>query len=1040
MQLKFINGKKYHRLLYAFMILACLQFVSMNVYAQGFQVTGVVSDGSGETLPGVNVVVKGTTNGVATGPNGEYTLTVPGSGAVLQFSYIGYEPLEIVVGNQRQISVRLTEMMELIDEVVVIGYGTSRRSDVTGSIASMRGESIRQVPAASISSALQGRVAGVDMSQTSTRPGAEMQIRIRGTRSLNADNDPLVVLDGIPFMGRLPDINTNSIKSIDILKDASATAIYGSRGANGVILVTTDKGDVGRKAAVNYSGYYGARTLFSRFPMMDADEYIAYKKAAQANGSAYGYNNLGTDEDGSGNTNTDWQDLVFKTGMVTSHDIGVVGGGTASAYSFGSGYYKETTVLPGQEFARFSLRGSLDQQIGRFKLGLTTQNSYTLTDGNSNNPMYSILTLTALANPYDEQGNLKRTIRVSGVDEYRNPLLLKDAGDSWVDRTKAFSSYNNLYGEVKLYEGLRYRINVGLNYRKTDYGNFVGKDSPYSGITATSTGAVENSLRTNWAIENLLYYDKTFAQKHNVNAVAMYSAEKTEYNSTRMSATDIPANYMQFYNLGLAIGDKVINQNNQTYWARGLVSYMGRVAYAYDNRYMLTATIRSDGSSVLAKGSQWHTYFAASGGWNIKNESFMYDMDAIDNLKLRAGFGETSNQAISPYATRGGLGVVYYNYGTEATANQYGYYVNTLPNNNLGWEYSRTLNVGLDFGFLNRFSGTLEYYVQNTRDLLLQLNLPPTSGVDGSYWANIGKTQNKGLELSLNAAIVQNNNGFSWDLGVNVYGNRNKIVELASGVEKDEGNVWFVGHPIDVIFDYKKTGIWQTNDPMGNVTDYEGSNGKTGMIKVEYTGDFDSNGKPVRVIGAADRQILGNIEPKFQGGFNTRLAYKNFDLSMVGFFKSGGTLVSTLYGNSSYLNLLTGRRNNVKINYWTPDNPTNEAPGPNLIPSGDNIKYASTLAYFDASFLKVRTITLGYDFDRKMLQKANIEKLRIYATVQNPFVIFSPYKKFSGMDPETNSPARENQASGALQPARQLAVAYNTPSTRTYLIGLNLTF
>ena len=1011
--------------------------------AQSVSVSGMVTDANGEALIGVSVVEQGTTNGAATDFSGQYSLTVA-SNAVLQFSYLGYVSVFKNVGGGGRVDVVMQEDTKALEEVVVIGYGTAKRSDVTGSIASMRGDVIRQVPAASISSALQGRVAGVEMTQTSTRPGAEMQIRIRGTRSLNADNDPLVVLDGIPFMGKLSDINSNDIKSIDILKDASATAIYGSRGANGVILVTTSKGEAGQKAVVNYNGYYGARTIFSKYPMMEADQYIAYKKAAQDNGSAYGFNNLGVDEDGSGATNTDWQDLVFQTGMVTSHDIGIIGGGPGSAYSFGTGYYKESTVLPGQEYARFSLRGSLDQEIGRFKFGLTTQNAYSLTDGSTNNPMYNILTLTALASPYDAQGNLKETIRVSGVDEYRNPMLLKDAGDSWVDRTKTFASYNNLYGEVKLFDGLRYHINIGLNYRKTDFGNFVGKGSPYSGLTSASTAAVETTLRTNWAVENLFYYDKTFAGKHSINAVAMYSAEKTEYNASRMSATDIPANYMQFYNLGLAIGDKVVNANDQTYWSRGLTSYMARVAYSYDNRYMLTATVRSDGSSVLAKGSQWHTYPAVSLGWNIKNESFMQDLNVIDLLKLRAGYGETSNQAIDPYATRGGLGVVYYNYGADATANQYGYYVNSLPNDNLGWEFSRTLNVGVDFGLLNRITGTLEYYVQNTRDILLQLNLPPTSGVDGSYWANIGKTENKGLELALNAAIIQNKNGWNWDFGINIYGNRNKIVELASGVEKDEGNGWFVGYPIDVVFDYKKIGIWQTNDPVGDVTDFESGTGKTGMIKVEYTGEYDANGKPVRVIGADDRQILGSMEPKFQGGFNTRVAYKNIDLSLVAFFKSGGMLVSSIYAPSSYLNLLTGRRNNVDVDFWTPDNPSNEAPGPNLIPSGDNVKYGSTLAYFDASYLKIRTISLGYNFDTGLLRKAGIEKARIYATVQNPFVLFSPYTKYSGMDPETNAPARDTSmqavAGNSTQPSRQLTVAYNTPATRTYLIGLNFTF
>jgi hypothetical protein len=346
---------------------------------------------------------------------------------------------------------------------------------------------------------------------------------------------------------------------------------------------------------------------------------------------------------------------------------------------------------------------------------------------------------------------------------------------------------------------------------------------------------------------------------------------------------------------------------------------------------------------------------------------------------------------------------------------------------------------------MNRLTGTFEYYKQDTHDVLLQLKLPIMSGVTNPYWANIGKTQNKGMELSLNYAILQNLNGWSWDLGLNLYANQNKIVELASGLTEDVGNGWFVGHPMDVIYDYRKIGIWQVNDPMGEVTDYEGA-GKPGMIKVEYTGDYNPDGTPTRVIGGDDRQILGKLEPDFQGGINTRVAYRNFDLSIIGAYKSGGLLVSSLHGASSYLNLNNGRRGQIKIDYWTPENPTNAYPAPAINNATDNQLYTSTLAYFDASYLKIRTITLGYNIPKSFAQRVGVGNARLYFTLQNPLVLFSPYNNETGLDPETNSPARQNQAvsSNSTQPNRQsngqLTVAYNTPATRSYLFGLNITF
>lgn len=456
--------------------------------------------------------------------------------------------------------------------------------------------------------------------------------------------------------------------------------------------------------------------------------------------------------------------------------------------------------------------------------------------------------------------------------------------------------------------------------------------------------------------------------------------------------------------------------------------------YSYDDRYMLSVAFRSDASSRLAKGHQWHSYPAISAGWNISKESFFEKLlPVVNDLKLRIGYGQTSNQSINPYKTLGKLDTRPYNFGSDYAL---GYYVSELPNPELGWEYSSTWNYGLDFSLFNhRLSGTVEYYVQHTKDVLVNVNLPSTTGVN-SYMANVGETQNKGFEFTLNGIILDNLNGWSWSAGINLYTNRNKIVSLASGQDRDESNWWFVGHPIDVVYDYEKIGLWQEGDPYLDILE---PGGNVGMIKVKYTGGYNDDGTPERAIGAADRQII-HLEPKFQGGFNTTVRYKDIDLSIVGAFKSGGKLISTLYSSSGYLNMMSGRRGNVKVDYWTPDNTDAKYPKPGGIESSNNPKYGSTLGLFDASYLKIRTITLGYNVPKKWLSRAGIENLRVYATVQNPFVLFSPYHNESGMDPETNSYGDENQAVTSAYQSRLLVIGTNTPSTRNYLIGLNLTF
>lgn len=1008
------------------LLLLCL--IPLCSIAQNITVKGIVKDNLGESVIGANVTEKGTTNGMITDLDGNFSLTVQ-KNATLVISYIGYVTQEIAIKGNTNLNIILKEDSKALEEVVVIGYGTARKSDVTGSIASVGGDKLQEMPSTNITYALQNRVAGVDMTQTSSQPGATMQIRIRGTRSLTASNDPLVVLDGIPFMGNLSDINPGDIKSMDILKDASSTAIYGSRGANGVILITTNRGAQGTPAKFTYNGYVGARSVFSKYPMMDGPKYAEMRKYA---------GKFENSLDESDDMNTDWQDLLYRTGMVNSHDVSVAGGTNNGSYSFGAAYYKDQGVIPTQNYTRYSLRGSFDQGVGKyFRFGLTTNSNYNVTKG-SNIDLYSVLNNTPLANPYNEDGSLKRTVKLNSQDE--NFVVTRDVvenlEDSWLNEKKGFGTYNNLFAEVQCpwVKGLKYRVNLGLNYRSTKGGVFTGEGINSSTADTPSTASLEHTETTNWAIENLITYDRTFG-KHQLNIVGMYSAEETVYTKSHIAARDIPAEYLQYYNLGRAEGTITVNPDNWDYQKSGLMSWMGRAMYTYDNRYMLMATVRADASSRLAKGHQWHTYPAVSAGWNIGQESFMDDLEWLDILKVRVGYGQTSNQAVAPYSTWGKLSTRPYNFGPTGYAT--GYYVSALPNYDLGWEYSSTWNFGLDFTLLGgRLSGTFEYYIQKTSNLLQSVNLPSTSGVS-SYVGNVGKTENKGVEFTLNGTILDNHNGWTWDASINISANRNKLTELASGAERDEANNWFVGHPIDAIYDYEKIGLWQEGDPYLDILE---PGGNVGMIKVKYTGEYNEDGTPVRQIGPDDRQII-SMEPKFTGGFSTRVAYKGFDLNVITAFKCGGKLISTLHHSNGYLNMLTGRRGQVDVDYWTEENTNAKYPKPGGIQSGDNPKYGSTLGYFDASYWKVRNISLGYKFDeQKWLKNFGIQSLRAYVSIQNPFVICSPFHKETGLDPETNSYGNENVAVTSGIQKRFLTVGTNAPSTRNYLFGINLTF
>ena len=1023
-----------------FLLLSVLCFFA--VLAQAQTVKGVVKDQNGDAVIGATVKVLGSRGGTVTDSKGQYSIEAP-SGSILSVSYIGYLTKQIRLRGENTVDIVLMEDNTTLKDIVVIGYGTQRKESVTGSVANVSAEKLMENPSSNITQALQNRIAGVDMQQTNSQPGAEMRIRIRGQRSLTASNDPLIVLDGIPFLGQLSDINPSDIKSLDILKDASATAIYGSRGANGVIMVTTNKGSLDTPAKVTYNGYVNFKTLFNKFPMMEGEKYVQMRKLAGK------YTN-GLDE--RDDVNTDWQDLFFENGVSHSHDITVSGGTQSGTYSFGGSYNHDEGVIPTQKFDRFTLRANIEQKIGNFvRVGLSSTNTYNTKEGTQLG-VYNALNMSPITDPYNADGSLKRVVHLGSDDIF---VLTKDVikanEEQWRQDTNTLATYNSLFGEIECpwLQGLKYRVNLGLNYRGTQIGGFTGKGFNSVNEKELSSASMQNQTYKNYAVENVLSFDRTFNDKHQLNLVGMFSAEQTRYTQTHMSGRNVP-DYFQYYNIGAATQDVTVNPDWNKYWQAGLLSWMGRVMYSYDNRYMISAAVRADASSRLASGHQWHTYPALSLGWNIAREKFMENLNWIDNLKIRVGYGQTANQAIDAYTTLGSLGTTKYNFGPTGYAT--GYYPNALANKELGWEYSETYNYGLDFSFFNgRLSGTLEYYTMQTKDVLNKVNLPSTGGVS-SYTANIGKTENKGFEASLNGIILDKKNGWTWEAGVNISLNRNKLVKLASGEGgRDEGNGWFEGYPIDVLYDYEKVGLWNDNDPDWQYFQIMEPGGNEGMIKVnggryteaEQKAGTIPEGKNVgdpRAVGPQDRQII-SLEPDFVGGFNTRIAYKNIDLNIIGAFQCGGKLISTLYGGSGYLNLLTGRRGNVDVDYWTPENKGAEFPRPGGIQSGDNQKYASTLGLFDGGYLKIRNITLGYNFSGEWMKKVGISTLRLYAAVQNPFIISSSYYSMSGLDPEPNSLSNQGQFHATQIGGHALpVVGTNAPCTRNYLIGLNLSF
>lgn len=1031
---------------------------STHVFAQPKTLKGHIVNERGDAVQGASIRYKTNSGkGAISDGNGNFTISLPTAKNTLVISYVGYVDQQITVTPQsNSLTISLVPSTNNhLDQVVVVGYGTQRKKDVTGAVVSVSEQSLREVPTSNLQGALQGKAAGLEVQTVGTTPGSGAQIRIRGTRSISGSNDPLLVLDGIPFDGNINDINPDDVASVDILKDASATAIYGSRGANGVILITSKRGKNG-ETKVSFSDYYGIGTVADKYPVFNASEYQAMRNISPWNA---GYQPEELKAIANNYKGTDWQDLMYSNSFKTDNNITVSGGSGGSTFSLGGGYYKENTVLPGQDFTRYSVRGTIDTKIGkRVKVGLNTLNSVGITNGSQFvNAMFPILALSPLEMPYDSAGNIVLTPdgNIDDKQTQYSPLLLKNNNNNWVDRVRRLRTFNSLYGEYEFVPGLKYRVNVGLNYTQEEDDQFRGSDTKtnpsYFRPGKGNTAYVNNAEAWGYTVENLLTYDKTFG-KSRINFTGLYSVQEYHTHNTNISKDSITGDFSSFYALGLSSPTPVPTYGGgESSWA--LLSYMGRINYSFDDRFLLTLTGRIDGSSRLAIGHKWHQYPAASVGWNIYNESFMKGIKAISNLKLRAGFGQTSNQAVNPYASLGqvsnsdGLsanginGVTRYNFGPQVVT---GYNVVNLPNANLDWEYTKTINLGIDFGFLqNRITGSVEYYHQHTDKILYGVTLPVTSGVAGAYTTNVGEMQNYGMELTISTQNFVSKKGFNWTTDFNLFFNRNKLLKLSNdAITQDVGNQLFVGYSMTSIYDYKNLGVWQKNEAAAAAV-----YGSTpGQIKLE---DHNNDGK---LDANNDRYIIGNTDAKLQGGMTNRFSYKNWDLSVVAYARFGGLLISQVHqSNSSYLTVLDGRRRGIKVDYWTPNNPSNWFPNPSAQSTNGTLQWSpittawTTLGYYDATFVKIRSINLGYTFSNSLMKKVNVSSARVYFTVDNVATLFSPYKNKTGIDPTgTNSGNSGVSNPGNIRANTNgngtITISASTPQTRSFILGVNLSF
>ena len=970
---------------------------SLSVFAQGKKVSGTVTDSeNGQPLVGATVHVKGKKNSSLTDVQGNFSIEAS-DGDILEITNVGYKALEINGGFNAGISLKLIATNRQLEEVIVVGYGTQKRSDVTGSVASVPKSRLSQLPVTNVLHAIEGSVAGVNITQTSSVPGSSASVLVRGQNTISAGSGPFIVVDGVPFSktGSVTnDINPNDIASIEILKDASATAIYGVNGANGVILITTKRGTTG-KPVIRYNGYAGFDNIAHILDPLSPQDYVQkyadwWKQVnptlAQTNvlPNAYEITNYNA-----GKT-TDWLKEVTRQGIMQDHNLSISGGTKDVKYYLSGDYLKQSGAVKGYQYHRASLRSNLDVNITDY---LTAGTSLFFTNNNYDGGRANFY-LAAAMSPYSTLYNTNGGYEIYPMNPellYTNPLLGLNT-----DRIDRSSNLNgNFYAELKpggVLKGLKYRINAGYTYVTTRFGSYAGRNA---GNTLGSA-SVSNSETNNWVIENILTYTKDF-DLHHIDFTGLYSSQERNYFTSSAAATGFINDELSFYNLG-AGATQTAGSYRDKY---NLASQMGRINYSYDGKYLLTLTARRDGSSVMGANTDKYGVFpSVAMGWNVMRENFMNKVEFLDNLKLRASYGKSGNEAIGVYQTITTDGSVRFPFTGLSTI---GVLASNLGNANLHWESATTFNAGLDFSVLkNRISGSVDLYKTKTEDLLLKRNLPIITGYS-NIWDNLGKTQNTGIEVTLNTENISTKD-FKWQSTINFSSNKNRIAELYGDGKDDIGNKWFIGQPIGIIYDYQRAGVWQVGEDASQVD----ASAKAGDLKfVDVNGD--------KKITADDKIVLGQTTPKWIGGFTNTFHYKNFHLNIFiqtfqGAIKNNVTLT---YADEA------GRMNiPAETGYWTADNKSNTRP---------SLAYTNTKGYgyaSDNSYTRIKDVTLSYTFSQQMLNKLKLGNLTLYASGRNLYT----FTDWIGWDPENNYSFR---GSGDW--------TNNYPLTRSIVFGANIT-
>lgn len=1004
----------------------------------------------GRSLGGITVTVVGTRFGALTDSAGRYAVNeVPVGTKQVKAQGLGFtsltSPVTVTHGTASTLNFQLVAAPYQLQEVKTVGYGTQDTRTITGAVSNVTAEQIKDIPTADPMKAIQGRVPGVEIVATSNEPGAPMQVRIRGVRSMSdSRNEPLYVVDGIPVSGNIQDFNPATIESIDVLKDAAATAIYGSRGSNGVILVTTKRGIQDGKMHSSFSAdsYYGQQQAVKIVQMMNMTQFVQFlRDAAAINGQdttlskvlqagiatsvvpgtttpkrLYAYQN---------GIETDWQRAVLRDGMQRSFQGGVSGSSPDTRYNLSGNYFGNDGLIPGQGYTRGAATASVDHTSSRLRVGLSANLSRIQQDIGEGQGAFGFATAMApFGSPYNYVNKDSAGLLDPRPDDDPlniNPLL---ENQSMIRQSMTNRVFGSAYAELQLAQGLSFRMNFGPDYSNNDNGCFntqwTHNMCNNAGTTAPANQgglpAAADRTQTEFAytLDNLLQLNRDIGSKQHVDATLLYGIQHDRTNSNAETTTALPYTTQLWYDLGS--GTPGIPTSSLAEWS--LQSYMGRVNYTLLDRYTVSGTIRSDGSSRLAPGHKWATFPSIGLGWQIGDEAFMKRFTAINMLKLRGSYGTTGNTSIAPYQTQGTLSNRLYSFGSSIVR---GYRPGNIANPDLTWEKTDQSDVGLEFAmFNNRVSGSVDGYVQNTHDLLLSRLLPVTSGFTSTL-QNVGSTRNKGLELGLSTVNVESWRGVHWTSDFNWSTNKNEITSLTSGANGcvvsaagcDIGNGWFIGQPINlftnsvgdgqrrVFFDYKYAGIWQYADSVARKATNAagGTNFQPGDPRVA---DINGDGK----ITADDRTIIGNSYPGWTGSISNRFTYRGFDLSGLITIKWNYLFVDgTARGYG-------GRYGDVAdMDYWTPTNPTNRNPAPDI--SEKKRDYADTRLYTDGSHWRIRNITLGYTASSLLANRIGASSLRIYGTAQDPYI----HSNYIGSDPE---------------------VAGAAPTVRTLLFGTNI--